>query len=65
MNIKFYAVMKVIKEIKERKIPIVRVDKSLNNYDGKILFPDKLEKANEMLRKIGLPKQWITEKHHS
>ena len=57
--------MKVITEIKERKIPIVRVDKSLNNYDDKILFPDKLEKANEMLRKIGLPKQWITEKHHS
>ena len=53
--------MKVITEIKERKIPIVRVDKSLNNYDDKILFPDKLEKANEMLRKIGLPKQWITE----
>ena len=57
--------MKVITEIKERKIPIVRVDTSLNNYDDKILFPDKLEKANEMLRKIGLPKQWITEKHHS
>jgi hypothetical protein len=57
--------MKVITEIKERKIPIVRVDESLNNYDDKILFPDKLEKANEMLRKIGLPKQWITEKHHS
>jgi hypothetical protein len=56
--------MKVIAEIKERKIPIVRVDKSLNNYDDKILFPDKLEKANEMLRKIGLPKQWITEKHY-
>ena len=45
------------------KIPIVRVDKSLNSYDDKILFPDKLEKANEMLRKIGLPKQWVTEKH--
>ena len=55
--------MKVIIEVKERKIPIVRVDKSLNNYDDKILFPDKLEKTNEMLRKIGLPKQWITESH--
>ena len=54
--------MKVITEIQKRKIPIVRVDKSLNSYDDKILFPDKLEKANEMLRKIGLPKQWITEK---
>ncbi len=50
--------MKVIREIKKRKIPIVRVDKSLNNYDNKILFPEKLEKANEMLRNVGLPKQW-------
>jgi hypothetical protein len=54
--------MKVITEIQKRKIPIVRVDKSLNSYGDKILFPNKLEKANEMLRKIGLPKQWITEK---
>ena len=55
--------MKVITEIKKRKIPIVRVDDSLKEYDDKILFPDKLEKANEMLRKIGLPKQWTTVTH--
>lgn len=53
--------MKVTTEIKKRKVPIVRVDESLNKYDDKILFPDKLEKANEMLRKVGLPKQWTTE----
>lgn len=47
--------------IKKRKIPIVKIDQSLNKYDDKILFPDKLEKANEMLRKIGLPKQWTAE----
>jgi len=51
--------MNVIEEIEKRKIPIVRVDKALNEYDDKILFPEKLEKANEMLRRIGLPKQWI------
>ena len=56
--------MKVITELKKRKIPIVRVDESLNKYDDKILFPDKLEKANEMLKKIGLPKQWMAEMHH-
>jgi len=56
--------MKVIAEIKERKIPIVRIDDSLNKYDDKILFPYKLERANEMLRKIGLPKQWTLEKRH-
>ena len=57
--------MKIIAEIKKRKIPIVRIDESLNKYDDKILFPDKLEKANEMLRKVGLPKQWMTETHYS
>ncbi|MCK9499984.1 MAG: hypothetical protein M0Q45_10845 [Bacteroidales bacterium] len=49
--------MKVTTEIKKRKIPIVRIDKSLNKYDDKNLFPDKLDKANEMLKKVGLPKQ--------
>jgi len=52
----------VIEEIKERKIPIVRIDNSLNKYDNIILFPEKLEKANEMLRRTGIPKQWIVEK---
>jgi len=52
--------MNVIVEMKKRKIPIVRMDEALNKYDNAILFPDKLEKANEMLRKIGLPKQWTT-----
>ncbi|MCZ2282424.1 MAG: DUF4197 domain-containing protein [Lentimicrobium sp.] len=52
--------MKVTDEIKKRKIPIVRVDKALNKFDDKILFPDKLEKTNEVLRKVGLPKQWTT-----
>jgi hypothetical protein len=54
--------MKITTEIKSRKIPIVRIDKILNKYDDKILFPDKLEKANKMLKNIGLPKQWTTEK---
>ncbi len=54
--------MKITKELKKRKIPIVRIDKSLNKYDNIVLFPDKLEKANEMLRKAGIPKQW-TGKH--
>ena len=52
--------MKETDEIKKRKITIVRVDKALNKFDDKILFPDKLEKANEVLRKVGLPKQWTT-----
>ncbi len=50
--------MKIREELKKRKIPIVKIDKSLSEFDGKVLFPKKLEKANEMLKNIGLPKQW-------
>jgi hypothetical protein len=56
--------MKIIKEIEKRKIPIVKIDTSLNKYDDVVLFPDKLEKANKMLRTIGLPKLQTTKKHH-
>jgi hypothetical protein len=38
------------------KSPVVRMDKSLEKYKDKVLFKDKLDKANEMLRTIGLPK---------
>jgi len=54
--------MKIIAELKKRKIPIVRIDEALNKYDGTVTFPGKLEKANEMLRKVGLPKQWVAER---
>lgn len=52
--------MKITDEIKKRKIPIVTIDKSLDKYDKKVLFKEKLAKTNEMLRKKGLPKQWTT-----
>jgi len=54
--------MKILKEMKRRKIPIVTIDKSLDKYKEMNLFPEKLEKANEMLRTVGLPKQWIKQK---
>ena len=54
--------MKITTELKKRNVPIVRIDKSLNKYKDTVLFPDKLAKANEMLRNVGLPKQW-TEKN--
>ena len=50
--------MKITTELKKWKIPIVAIDESLNKYDDIVLFPDKLEKANQMLHNIGLPKQW-------
>ena len=52
-----------IKELNKKKVPIVQIDKSLNKYNNVVLFPDKLEKANEMLRTVGLPK-FKTKKAH-
>ncbi len=37
------------------KIPVVIIDKSLDFFNDKVLFPEKLAKANEMLKKVGLP----------
>ena len=45
-----------IKDINTKKKPVVLIDKSLDFFNNKILFPEKLEKANEMLKKTGLPK---------
>jgi hypothetical protein len=44
------------KGINTRKKPIVVIDKTLDFFNDKILFPQKVDKANEMLKKIGLPK---------
>ena len=48
--------MKGIKELNKLKVPIVKIDKSLNKYDDQVLFKEKVEKANETLKNIGLPK---------
>ncbi|MCF8374050.1 MAG: hypothetical protein K9H64_20680 [Bacteroidales bacterium] len=45
-----------LKDIDTKKKPIVVIDKSLDFFNDKVLFPDKLAKANEMLKKVGLPK---------
>ena len=47
--------------MKKRKISIVSINKKLNVFDEKIVFPDKQSKANEVLKRIGLPKQWMNE----
>ncbi len=39
----------------------VRVDKSLNKYENTVFFPEKLEKTNQMLKNIGLPKGIIAQ----
>jgi len=48
--------MKTIKELNDKKLPVVRIDKSLEKYKTMPIFQDKLNKANEVLKKVGLPK---------
>ena len=38
------------------KSPRITIDNSLKKYENVNLFPEKLEKANEMLKNVGLPK---------
>ena len=45
-----------IKELNKKKVPVVRIDNSLEKYKALPLFQEKVDKANEMLRTIGLPK---------
>ena len=45
-----------IKDLNTKKKPVILIDKSLDFFNDKVLFPDKLAKANEMLKKVGLPK---------
>ena len=42
---------------KKRKAVKVRIVKRLDKYNNIILFPKKVEEANEMLKTIGLPKR--------
>jgi hypothetical protein len=44
-----------IKQLNERKIPIVKIDKKLEQFKTKVLFPKKLEMANHILGMTKLP----------
>lgn len=48
-----------IDKLNKAKIPIVKIDKRLERFRGKILFPEKLDKANEILIRVGLPQLTI------
>lgn len=41
---------------KSKKPTILRVDKNLDKYLGKGLFQEKIDKANEILKTVGVPK---------
>lgn len=47
--------MKTLNNGNKVKMPVVRTDKSLNKYDGKVLFPEKAAKAKKAFEKPGLP----------
>ena len=47
--------MRTVQELNNSKAPIVRIDPSLEQYRDKVLFPEKLAKANEMLKTAKLP----------
>jgi hypothetical protein len=44
------------RELNKSKLPVVCIDKSLEKYKDQVLFKDKLDKANDMLKTVGLPK---------
>ena len=44
-------------ELNTAKVPVIVFDKSLEQFRDKILFPEKLAKAKEILAKGGLPKK--------
>ena len=45
-----------IDQLNKSKVPIIVFDKKLDELKGKVLFPEKLKRANEILKKSGLPK---------
>ncbi|WP_233897262.1 hypothetical protein [Tenacibaculum piscium] len=46
-----------INDLNKRKIPILKIDNSLKEFLNKPIFQDKVNKANETLKKVGLPKR--------
>ena len=53
--------MKSIDELNKRKTPIVTIDNALEKYTRDTsLFQDKVDKANETLKRIGLPNKIST-----
>ena len=45
-----------VEQLNSSKIPVIVFDKNLEQFTDKVLFPEKLAKANEILNKVGLPK---------
>ena len=44
-----------VEDLNKAKIPVVKINKKLEEFKGKVLFPEKLEMANKMLENVKLP----------
>lgn len=47
--------MTTIEKLNNSKLPIIAFDKNLEQFRDKNLFPKKMKKAKEILKKVGLP----------
>ena len=47
---------KLVDKLNKSKVPKIPIDKRLEKHRGKIFFPEKLARANEILAKSGIPK---------
>jgi len=47
----------MIKQINNSKVPVIVFDKKQEQFRNKVLFPEKLARANDILSKVGLPKK--------
>ena len=46
-----------IDKLNSSKVPIIVFDKRLKELQDKVLLPEKLEKTNKILAKVGFPKK--------
>ena len=46
----------LIDDLNKRRIPVVKIDETLDKYKDIPLFQDKVDKANDILKRVGLPK---------
>lgn len=44
-----------VEDLNKAKIPVVKINKKLEEFKGKVLFPEKLNLANKMLENVKLP----------
>ncbi len=45
-----------IKQLNKKKTPVVIIDNSLEKYKNLPIFQDKVDEANEMLKRVGIPR---------